>query len=82
MPAEAIGGPTPWRSFGVGAVIPTLILLGYNQLAFGSPWDMGYVHHAIYQFAKVHNAANPLGLRLPNWSGTGCQACCGGATAG
>jgi hypothetical protein len=51
--------------FGVGAVIPALILLGYNQLAFGSPWDFGYPHHATYQFAKVHNPENPLGLRAP-----------------
>ena len=51
--------------FGVGAVIPTLILLGYNQLAFGSPWEMGYFHHATHEFAQVHNAANPLGLVLP-----------------
>ncbi len=46
-------------------MIPGLILLGYNQLAFGSPWDMGYPHHATYQFAKVHNPDNPLGLRAP-----------------
>ena len=31
-------------AFGIGAAIPTLILLGYNQLAFGSPWEMGYFH--------------------------------------
>ena len=32
-------------SFAAGAMIPTLVLLVYNQLAFGSPWDMGYFHH-------------------------------------
>ena len=51
--------------FGVGAAIPTLILLGYNQLAFGSPWEMGYFHHATREFAEVHNAENPLGLAFP-----------------
>jgi hypothetical protein len=51
--------------FCVGAAIPTLILLGYNQLAFGSPWQMGYFHHATREFAKVHNARNPLGLSMP-----------------
>jgi hypothetical protein len=51
--------------FCVGAAIPTLILLGYNQLAFGSPWQMGYFHHATREFAEVHNERNPLGLSLP-----------------
>jgi hypothetical protein len=51
--------------FAVGAAIPTLLLLGYNQLAFGSPWEMGYFHHATRQFAEVHSARNPLGLVLP-----------------
>ncbi len=52
--------------FALGASIPTLILLFYNQLAFGSPWDMAYFHHATPQFAKVHNAANPYGLKFPD----------------
>ncbi len=51
--------------FGVGAVIPTLILLGYNQLAFGSALQMGYFHHATREFAQVHNAGNRLGLVFP-----------------
>lgn len=51
--------------FAVGALIPTLILLGYNQLAFGSPWDMGYFHHTTKIFADVHSADNPLGLSRP-----------------
>ncbi len=58
---EAIG------FFGVGAVIPALLLLGYNQLAFGSPFDMGYFHHDTRQFAEVHSAQNPLGLTGPDW---------------
>jgi hypothetical protein len=52
--------------FGVGAVVPTLILLGYSLLAFGSPWDMGYFHHATAEFARVHNRENPLGLQPPD----------------
>src|SRR4051812_21759282 len=55
-PVGALGG------FAVGAALPTLALLGYNQLAFGSPWEMGYFHHATAIFAKVHNRRNPLGL--------------------
>jgi hypothetical protein len=51
--------------FAVGAAIPTLVLLAYNQLAFGSPWDMGYFHHDTQDFAKVHHPGNPLGLTLP-----------------
>jgi hypothetical protein len=53
--------------FAVGAVVPTLLLLGYNQLAFGSPWDMGYFHHATAQFQKVHAPDHPLGLTRPDW---------------
>lgn len=52
--------------FCVGAAIPTLILLGYNQLAFGSPWRMGYFYHATPEFREVHNAHNPLGLAMPS----------------
>ena len=52
----------------MGAIVPTLVLLGYNLLAFGSPWDMGYFHHATARFAQVHNAGNPLGLGAPDWS--------------
>src|SRR5262249_14594983 len=37
-------------------------------LAFGSPWDMGYFHHATKIFAEVHNRQNPLGLQRPNLS--------------
>ena len=54
--------------FFVGALLPTVLLLIYNQLAFGSPWDMGYFHHATRQFAQVHNPDNPLGLTRPDWS--------------
>ncbi len=61
----------PWRTilaFAFGALFPTLFLLAYNTTAFGSPWRMGYFFHATEQFARVHSAANPLGLRPADWS--------------
>jgi 4-amino-4-deoxy-L-arabinose transferase-like glycosyltransferase len=48
------------------ALFPTLILLTYNQLAFGSPFDAGYFHEVTSQFSKVHSADNPTGLRFPD----------------
>ncbi|MDR3619581.1 MAG: hypothetical protein P4L85_09540 [Paludisphaera borealis] len=54
--------------FGLGALVPTLVLLLYNLLAFGNPLDMGYFHHATAQFARVHSKENPLGLRTPAWN--------------
>ena len=60
--------PSHLGDFAVGALIPALILLGYNQLAFGSPWDMGYFHHSTKIFADVHSARNPLGLTGPTAS--------------
>lgn len=51
--------------FAIGATVPTILLLLYNQLAFGSPFDLAYFHEDAQIFRKVHNAANPLGLRLP-----------------
>jgi hypothetical protein len=54
--------------FLIGAIVPVLLLLRYNLLAFGSPWDMGYFHHVNAQFARVHNRQNPLGLRAPDLS--------------
>jgi hypothetical protein len=60
--------PDAFAIFFVGALLPTVLLLFYNQLAFGSPWEMGYFHHDAPQFAKVHNRDNPLGLQIPDWS--------------
>ena len=57
--------------FALGALIPTLLLLTYNQIAFHSPWDMGYFHHATEQFARVHDRNNPLGLMEPDWRKVG-----------
>jgi hypothetical protein len=57
--------------FAVGALGPTIVLLGYNLLAFGSPWDMGYFHHTTKIFADVHSEKNPLGLVGPDLSKVG-----------
>jgi hypothetical protein len=59
--------------FVVGAAIPTLAMLVYNQVAFGSPWEMGYFHHVT--FAYVHHRGNPLGLRSPDWRKLGPLLC-------
>ena len=52
----------------LGALPSALVLFTYNFIAFGSPLDMGYFHHATQQFAKVHSAENPLGLNFPDYS--------------
>ena len=54
--------------FALGAALPTLALLVYNVLAFGSPWELGYFYHFTKEFALVHNRQNPLGLRSPDLS--------------
>ena len=55
--------------FALGAAFPTLGLLAYNQLAFGSPWDMGYFHEV--NFGYVHTPGNRVGLRTPDWGKLG-----------
>lgn len=55
----------------LGALPSALVLFAYNFIAFGSPLDMGYFHHATQQFAKVHSADNPLGLGAPDFSRLG-----------
>jgi hypothetical protein len=57
--------PSSLVSFALGALWPTLALLAYNQVAFGSPWDMGYFHHTT--FKDVHPKDNRLGLISPDW---------------
>jgi hypothetical protein len=67
--AQCVAGrrrPDALAWFAIGALVPTLCLLGYNVLAFGSPWEMGYFHHATAIFARVHNRDNPLGLSRPD----------------
>ena len=57
--------------FALGASIPTLLLLAYNQIAFRTPWDLGYTHHATAEFARLHSRNNPLGLMAPDWRKVG-----------
>ncbi len=52
----------------LGAFPAALILFAYDYVAFGSPIDMGYFYHATKQFAEVHSADNPLGLKSPDFS--------------
>lgn len=59
--------PARLGEFAVGAAVPTLVMLGYNLLAFGDPFDMGYFHHVNPEFHQVHNRENPLGLRAFAW---------------
>jgi hypothetical protein len=56
-------------TFALGAALPTLMLLGYNQIAFDSPWRMGYFYEV--NFGDVHTAANPLALKPPDWGRLG-----------
>jgi len=58
-------------AFALGATIPASILLIYNDLAFGSPWRMGYFYLIMDKFRKVHSETNPLGLGRPDWSKLG-----------
>ena len=48
-------------AFAAGAAVPTLVLVVYNLLAFGSPWDMGYFHLINPRFAGGHSAAGTQG---------------------
>ncbi len=67
--AQAITKQRSWNDvafFALGASGPTLFLALYNIRAFGSPFEMGYFHHATARFAEVHSKDNPLGLNLPN----------------
>ena len=66
-------------AFGLGAAVPAAILLGYNDLAFGSPWKMGYFFLVTERFKEVHSASNPLGLARPDWSKL-AELALGGAT--
>ena len=63
--ARASAGLTTWRSSESGRRSRRLILLGYNQLAFGSPWEMGYFHHATSEFAEVHSIEQSAGPGVP-----------------
>lgn len=53
-------------TFAAGAALPAALLLGYNQVAFESPWRMGYFYLVMDRFKEVHSSANPLGLNRPD----------------
>ena len=57
--------------FTLGAALPTALLLGYNQVAFDSPWRMGYFYLVMDRFAGVHSRGNPLGLSRPDLARVG-----------
>jgi hypothetical protein len=57
----------PVTTFVVSAALAAGLLAAYNYRAFGSPLDLGYAHEVFPEFRAVHSAANPLGLRLPEW---------------
>ncbi len=62
---------SPWDALGlfaVGAAGPILVMFLYNQLAFGSPFEMGYFHHDNPEFAAVHGRGHRLGLTSPDGS--------------
>lgn len=68
--ARCLFGKSPWDALGLfalGALAPLFVMLAYNQLAFGSPFDMGYFHHDNPEFAQVHGRGHPLGLTRPDW---------------
>lgn len=52
----------------VGALVPVLLLAGYHDHAFGSPWSTGYQHATVDAFAQKHGQGL-LGLGLPTWQG-------------
>ena len=49
-----------------GFLIPTVALLAYHNLAFGSPWETGYHHVINPEFIEKHGQGF-LGLSTPRW---------------
>lgn len=52
-----------WPLVLAGALPITLATLAYHQAAFGSPWSIGYDHHATFEFARERESTfggNPL----------------------
>ena len=60
--------PAGVLAFAAGAAGPSLLLMGYNMMAFGSPFDIGYAHHDNPLFVPIHGEGNPLGIGRPDWS--------------
>jgi hypothetical protein len=51
----------------LGALLPVLVIAGYQWACFGAPWKTGYSFIVDEQFAKGH-ASGFLGVRLPDAS--------------
>ena len=58
--------PDALAYFALGAAVPDPDLADLQHPRVRLPLEMGYVHHATAQFAKVHNRQNPLGLTMPD----------------
>jgi hypothetical protein len=61
--AALLSEPRRWPAIAAGAV-PIAVATGvYHQAAFGSPWSIGYDHHAEFDFARGRGSTfsgNPL----------------------
>ncbi len=69
--ALACRRPAPRRTVVVaiaGALVPILWLARYHDLAFGSPWQTGYHHATVADFAAKHSQGL-LGLGFPTLEG-------------
>lgn len=42
-----------WLAIVLGAAAPSLAVATYHHAAFGSPWSIGYEHHAHFDFARA-----------------------------
>ncbi len=72
--ALAIVPPRRYRSVAPWAVLGALPIvgatLGYHAAAFGSPWSLGYDHHANFEFARERSSTfsgNPLTGLWSQW---------------
>ncbi len=57
--------PFDLAAFALGAAGPSAILMLYNTLTFGAPWELSYFH-LDNQFRGLHTGDNPLGLQGPD----------------
>lgn len=70
----------PWVLLGAAPIL--VVTLAYHQAAFGSPWSLGYDHHANFAFARDRTATfdgNPLAGLWAQWGlgqGAGVLALC------
>jgi hypothetical protein len=70
----------PWLLLGAAPIVAAT--LAYHAAAFGSPWSLGYDHHANFAFARERSATFDGNLLLGLWSqwglgeGAGVLALC------